>query len=198
MIGKRLRDDAGVAMVEFAMVAVLFFLIFAGVVDLGDAYVRNTAAVDTVRAASIVAFDAGEGFDHDLRVVGVVVEEARSRRIHNIESVVIYNADVYDEVPPACLDQAAMASGGVAKVCTVYGPSFFDRLEAGTAKALFTGDCATSADKAWCAPDRLQPDGWTVGIHVRAEQDSLTGLLPFFRSYSITESTSVREFKRVY
>lgn len=197
MMVKKLRVDDGVAMVEFAMIAIVFFLMFGGLVDLGDAYVRNTAAVDTVRAGSIVAFDAGESTDHDLRVVKVIVEEARTRRIDNIELIVFFDADRYKEVPPACLEYEAALKHGVAGVCTVYGRGFFERLKEGKATKLFADDCDSSVDKLWCSTDRQKGNGWTVGIYLQAREDALTGVLPFFRSYSITHTASVREFNRL-
>ena len=49
-------------------------------------------------------------------------------------------------------------------------------------------DCTLDADKMWCPPDRVQPDGWWVGLYFESSEPTLTGSLPFFDRIELSES----------
>lgn len=192
----RRRSDRGVALVEFALIAPIVVLLFSGAVDVGYAYFRSSATVDLVRSASVVAFDAADSAVHDGRVLEAVVNGARNRGIADLERIVVFNASGGPTVPSACLTDWAMDEQGVLGVCAVYGPDQFALVDDGQARSAFDWDCPYTPDRKWCARERSADAGWTVGIYVVARENALIGLIPPLRSFEVSHTAVVTEYKR--
>lgn len=193
---RRESEQRGAALVEFALIVPILFLIVMGVVDIGDAWFRSASATAASRAAAIAAFDSGELRDHDLRTLQAIVTEANNRGIENIQKVVIWDAGSHPTEPPeSCLQDSAISNGGIPGLCTAYGAAFLDSVRDGSATSEF-GPCtdASVADAKWCTDDR--PNGnptWDVGIYFEAEEEYMTGALPMLQTFTISQSVIVRE-----
>lgn len=186
----------GVALVEFALVLPVLLLITAAVVDLGVAWQSAAAAQSTLRAAAVAGFDAGHRTDHDAKVVRAIVLELTGRKVELPDRIVIFDANAGPDVPPACLQSSATTDGGVDGLCAVYDTESIAVLSAADGGQRFTADCPTNPDRMWCADQRHRDPSWRVGVWFRVDQPSLTGLLPFFRSYSVGGSIVIEEFSR--
>ncbi len=183
------RSERGVAAVELAIMLPFLLLITIGAIDVGDAFTRKANASAALRAASVRAFDAGQDRDHDRLMLRSLVAELNNRDIEGLEKVVVWNAALNREVPASCLTTGAAASGGSSGLCVVYDRSDLTAIETGSDAGRFDDpDCSLDADKMWCPPDRVQPDGWWVGLYFESSEPTLTGSLPFFDRIEMSES----------
>ena len=185
----RRAAERGVAAVELAILLPVLMLITIGAIDVGDAFTRKANASAALRAASVRAFDAGQDRDHDRLMLRSLVAELNNRNIEGLELVVVWNAALSREVPASCLTTGAIASGGRSGQCVVYDGSDLNAIVTGADADRFDDpDCSLDADKMWCPPDRVQPDGWWVGIYFESSEPTLTGSLPFFDRIEMHES----------
>ena len=183
------RSERGVAAVELAILLPLLLLITIGAIDVGDAFTRKANASAALRTASVRAFDAGQDRDHDRLMLRSLVAELNNRNIEGLDKVVVWNAALHREVPSTCLTTGAAASGGSSGLCVVYDRSDLTAIETGADADRFDDpDCTLDADKMWCPPDRVQPDGWWVGLYFESSEPTLTGSLPFFDRIELSES----------
>ena len=158
----RKDSERGASLVEFALVAPLFFLLVFGMIE-GAAlfFARNTiglAASDAVREASL----ASNATDED--VLSVIARAEDNAFGSNITRVILFRAeDEKAEPSSACL------TGGGDSDCVVYDGSV---LGSTTFPACTAG---------WC--NRSNPDG--IGVWIVADYDGLTGLNPFPISWTV-------------
>lgn len=159
---RRNSSERGASLVEFALVAPLFFLLVFGMIE-GAAlfFARNTlglAASDAVREAAL-ASDAT-----DDEILDAIRRGADNAFGSSVDSVIIYKAIDNDARPTdACLD------GNNTADCQVYTSADL---------AATTVNCVGG----WC--DRNNADGG-IGIWIQADYDGLTGLNPFPISWNV-------------
>ena len=157
---KRRDSERGASLVEFALVAPLFFLLIFGMIE-GAAlfFARNTlglSASDAVREAAL-ASDAS-----DDEILAAIRRGADNAFGSSIDSVIIYRAQDNGSRPTdACLGGTSTGD------CTVYTGA-----DLGATSVTCSG---------WC--DRGHPDG--LGIWIEADYDGLTGINPFPLSWSV-------------
>jgi|GEM_PF-5878961 len=189
------RSERGAALVELALLLPFFILLIAAVIDFGDAWFKSTSVQTSLNAAARTGFDAGDNYDHDYRVLRTLMTEMSN--IQNVERVIIYDAERFDEPPANCFSTARI--WGVSGDCVSYSGNFLDGVVSGAVKNEFhPTSCPSSADSFWCAASRPPTAGgaYDVGVYVVASQDALTGLMPFFNSYSLEKNLVITEFKR--
>ncbi len=193
----RHRRQRGAAVVEFALLLPLLVLLSMGVIDVGDAWFRSATATSATRAGAITAFDIGNDRSHDLRVLQTLVTEFDNRSIENITQIILFDATGTTTVPSACLTAAARVDQGVTGLCVVYDQAFLNQIRsAAGAGAFIDGDCPNSRDHRWCTEIRTNAGGWWVGIYVEANQNVLTGVVPMFQDFTISETVIVKEWPR--
>lgn len=158
-------NDRGAAMLEFGLVAILFFALIFGLIDGGLLIRAHTvtadAADDAARRGAVEA--ATEDADYQ------ILQQVKATGVHTsarLNHVVIYRVrDDRTGPSDACRDGVA-----VFKECNVYTRSELD-----TPAGAF--NCSsTDLDGSWCPETRLA-ESREVGVWIDVTYDSLTGVL---------------------
>ncbi len=171
---RRLRDrkERGAAMVEFALVAPLFFLVVFGGIEFGLMFRSHITIEDISRSAARVASIERDNPDADREILQEVA--ARSQGLQRpIRKVIIFSATSLDDgLPAGCIDGAGNPFTR-AGVCNAYGANFA-AVANGTA-ALETG--LTPAQRSQ----------WNnLGVYIEYEHGYITG---FFADSTLSAST---------
>ena len=166
----RLRDERGVAALEFALILPALLLLIFGIFEGGFAMrdlvsIRNTAE-DAAREGSVGANSTLADFKL-LKEAKARITSARS----DIDYIVVYKATGPGQEP------TATCKAGVASAidkCNVYLPADFNRTSADF------GCGFGSRDASWCPTTRnstlTNPD-W-IGVYVKAKHKPLSGFFP--------------------
>ncbi|MFV0524740.1 MAG: TadE/TadG family type IV pilus assembly protein [Acidimicrobiales bacterium] len=186
--------ERGAALVETALMAPFLLLLTLGVVEVGVAWQKQTTVQYASRAAAVAGFAAGNTPDHDAQMIQALMRDLRGRGVDEVDWMVVFDADRYDEVPVRCLTPEAMRDGGVDGVCVTYPTSVVDEVAAGG--ATFSGSCSNRPDRRWCATDRLKSRGWKVGVGFSATEQSLTRFVPGFDQYTVADTVIIKEQAR--
>lgn len=87
------RGEQGATIVEFSLVALLFFSLVFVVIELGLAFNKKLVIDDGVQAAARVGAAVGNGLDVDLNILDALIEDLDS--LSNDGSDVISHVEVY-------------------------------------------------------------------------------------------------------
>jgi len=167
-----MRRDDGLALVEFAILAPFLGLMVMGVLEAGTAWRDALSVQDSVRAGARTAANAGDHTHSDFETVRAIEIAMANDTNVAIQRVVIYNADASPDVPAAC-----QAGASVAGLCNVY--DFPHGMVDTDFNAVSV--CTTSPARQWCPTTRdndLVGGLGRVGVHVQAERDWVTNLIP--------------------
>ncbi len=160
-------------MVEFALVAPLFFAIVFGGIEMGLMFRTYLAMENLSRSASRIASIERETVDADGQVLDRVAVLTAPLQ-GEIESIIIFKADTLDsDVPTACL------SASVSNVCNHY-----DIENAAGGISAVAASAMTSPQTAWAPSSRSAGDN--IGIHIEFTYDFATG---FFDTLDMSSST---------
>ncbi len=184
---KSLRDR-GAALVEFALVAPLFFFIVFGGIEVGLLARSYLSLEDVTRRSARIASIERNRPNADAEILTSV-----QNRIDTLNGellrVVIFKADSLStdfekDLPSGCLAADPPTSEDVASICTAYTAS-----EVAAIAADPTSPAATAISNAGFAPaDRIQQNEViNIGVHVEYEYQFVTG---FFDTVTLT-STSI-------
>ncbi len=168
-------------MVEFALVAPLFFFVVFGGIEFGLMFRSNLAIEDISRSAARIASIERDDPLADQAILQEI--DARSRGLQRpIRKVIIFSATSLDaELPTTCID------GDLPKtqdfLCNSYGPEFLD-------VASYEVDPANPADEPPGLQKGLKPQQrsqWdNIGVYIEYEHEFITG---FFSDITLTAST---------
>jgi hypothetical protein len=159
----RLSDERGSALVEFAIVASLLFVLVFGVFETGMAWSDSQLVTQAARTGARSAAQLGVGAQADSFAVESI-EAALGDLTDNVTRIVIYDAAAADgSMPPAC---AGASPPGVNGQCSIY-----DRFDFGT--------YGSWVDGAWPPADRDNTllNGNSVGVLVEIDRPLLTRFL---------------------
>jgi len=161
--------DRGAALLEFALIAPLFFLVVFGGIEIGLLFRSHLAVEDATRTAARVASVERDSAGADQAILERI-DRLTGNLNGEITKVVIFNADTLaSEIPADCLTASR------ANVCNFYAPT--------------DGDVATVAggplETALLPENRRQFEN--LGIYIEYEYQFVTG---FFDTTTLS-STSV-------
>ena len=178
----RRRKEAGsrgAAIVEFVLIAPVFVLIVAGVLEFGLAFRDSMTVSNALRAGARVGSNAGRERSADytiLKSIEAAMAEVPSSRI---ERIIVYKAATADSsVPNACLAVSG-SSGGVTGVCNVYRAS--DLARPATDFAGTTTCTSSSPDRHWCPTSRQAQQALGadyLGVYMEVRYTYVTKLFP--------------------
>jgi hypothetical protein len=165
---RRRANSRGAALVEGALVTPIVILAMFAIIDAGLLLFTKLTTNEVVGEVAREAIVLRDDEDADELILDALEDRMTGLNRAQLERLVIYRADGIDADPPAACTTGAVASSDVDN-CSAYGPDDLD-------KDWDELDCG------WCSGAR--EDGHLVGIWVRLEFNSATGLLP---SVSMTE-----------
>jgi Flp pilus assembly protein TadG len=176
---RRAEGDRGAAVVEFALMAPVFALLVAGVLEFGLAFRDSMTVSNALRAGARVGSNAGRERAADytiLKAVEAAMAEVPSSRILR---VIVYKASTSNSaVPASCL--AVSGSGGVAGSCNVYQASDLAR-PASDFTAACTGNTGSSPDRYWCPTGRQAQQALGadyLGVYMEVRYTYVTKIFP--------------------
>lgn len=183
---RRRTTSRGAAAVETALLLPVLALLFFGTVEYGFAWSSASRVESAGAAAARVAAQAGDESMADWEVLQAV-RGALGGNVSSVQRLVVYDSTSPDgTVPSACLTAPAYAAGGVAGLCSVYGPDDLGSLSqsafaSGAAHAGGAGNpCGGGQSDGWCPDDRV--DGPTaptmIGVHIDYTHARVTQYLP--------------------
>ena len=176
---KNLRDR-GAALLEFALIAPLFFVVVFGGIEIGYMFRSNLALEDAARSASRVASVQRSSAEADLAIIEHI--HARSASLNgDIKSIVIFQpATLNAEVPTGCT--APGAGPSQSDDCNVYTVTDGD-----VQMLIDDWDINTSTQDGFPLNERLGTGLTNIGVHIEYEYQYVTG---FFDTLTLS-STSV-------
>lgn len=146
-------------MVEFALVAPLFFFLIMALIDGSTALMATNGMEAAVANAARRGAISEQGTDIDRNILAEIDNRFNGLVGVEIERIVVYSAESFDAVP-----SQACQTGGGDQTCVVYGPA-----DVGTAP-----DCDAAA--YWCSAER--DPGELAGVWVVSRYRSISGLTP--------------------
>ena len=194
---RRCTNDDGAVIVEFAIIAPILVMFFAGIVDIGVGYRDRTEEQGTLQSAARTDSNADQNYLAEyLTVVSYeagVNKFTRITPVRLISYLVTPSGSPSFAVPASCLSAAVPANasssafGGVVGLCNVYGPlqmSFAGSfVESGASTSPFTCNPSAGWDRDWCPGNRHEhltdngndgPD--FVGLYVELTYSPLVGM----------------------
>lgn len=186
-LGLRRHVDRGVAAMETALVAPLFFLFVFGIVEMGfmfrDYQTASDAVSDASRTGALMGPTAAEdGTSPDFHILRALREATGSMPSDWIKRLVIFNApgpssgdSAQDQAPQSCKDGTPVPGS-----CNVYDDvsEAFLAVEAGDVEYFACPDspvaCSWPASERRNGPTVSQIDH--IGVWIRLERPYLTGL----------------------
>jgi Flp pilus assembly protein TadG len=176
---RRKAGDRGAAMVEFVLIAPVFALIVAGVLEFGLAFRDSMTVSNALRSGARVGSNAGRERAADytiLKSVEAAMAEVPSSRILR---VIVYKANTSNSAVPAnCL--AVSGSGGVAGSCNVYRTSDLSR-PASDFTASCAGNSGSAPDRYWCPTGRQAQQALGadyLGVYMEVRYTYVTKIFP--------------------
>lgn len=154
---RRKLRERGASMVEFAIIAPLFFLVVFGGIEVGLMFRSYLALEDVTRTAGRVASIERNNVDADTAILASL-ENSTSLLQGEVQSVVIFRARSLDAELPAGCD-----AGSVPGVCNHYTVASSDF------------STATSTGDLWPSTSRTEDDN--IGIHIEFDYRYATGFL---------------------
>lgn len=180
-------DERGATLVEFAVVAPLFFTLIFAVLEFGLAFNTYLGVANTSRSSARVASAMANEPEADYAILRSVVKSSSTMVRGDIQRIVVFRAATPDsQVPAAC----RTATVGIPNTCNVYLPANF--ADPDTAYGCGGADL----DRFWCPTVRKvavtgaqgPPD--YIGVWVEAQHGMLTGF--FGSSRTLTDQTVMR------
>jgi TadE-like protein len=181
------RSESGASLVEAALILPLFLFLILGIIEV-SLYLLDTNAVrNGSRQAARVASTAATDAFADLKALRQS-RQSLSNMTNSVDAMIIYRAvKPSDSVPAECL--AALESGQPGVATATAACNIYDATKYRTADQLNFGfDLGSNNDMAlwdrFWAPtgrnDSITEAGGAdfVGVWVRVQHESLTGLIP--------------------
>jgi Flp pilus assembly protein TadG len=176
---RRMEGSRGAALVEFVLIAPVFALIVAGVLEFGLAFRDSMTVSNALRSGARVGSNAGRERLADYTILKSVEAAMKEVPTSRILRVVVYEADTSNSsVPASCLTTTAIANRGVAGLCNTYSPS-----DLTLTTASFSGTtCASNApDAMWCPTTRQNQQALGadyLGVYMEVRYTYITKIFP--------------------
>lgn len=167
---RRGRGERGASMVEFALIAPVFFAVVFGGIEIGLMFRSYLALEDLSRSSARVASIQRDSPDADEAILTRISDRAAALQ-GDITQIVIFQAPTLDsEVPAGCLT----GSQSGPDFCQTYSFAEFEALVNGTG----------SPQNGWDGPDRRAGDN--IGIYVEYSYQFATG---FFQELTLSTTS---------
>jgi Flp pilus assembly pilin Flp len=195
---RRHRDERGTAIVEFALIAPILFLILFGIIEFGFVFKDSLTLTNMTRSGVRTGAAVGNATspDADFQILQAIAG-ASGALSSNINYVIVFKASSSSgTVPSACITAAQGGTQGVSGECNIYSPTEISTIKSQTwAQQSGTGNwgCGTTTwDGDYCPGSRIVsqsagPD--YLGVSISAHHSNVTG---FFHSLTMTDTSIMR------
>ncbi len=168
------KGERGAALVEFALVAPLFFAVVFGGIEIGLMFRSYLSLEDVTRASARVASVQRNADDADTAILNTIA--ARTNGLQgDVTKIIIFNAATLDDgLPAACISGDVAVSQSSPVACNAYD--------------IADGDVAAAAagavENGWPAAERDPFEN--IGIYIEYEYQFATG---FFDTLTLSSTT---------
>lgn len=170
----RAKGERGAALIEFALIAPLFFTVVFGGIEIGLMFRSYLALEDMTRATARIASVERDSADADMRILEFIANRAAPLQ-GDVTRVVIFNADTLEAgVPQNCIDSDTGAGASRSGICQSYN------VVDGDVSAVAAGP----AENGWPSSQRDAFDN--IGIYVEYDYQYATG---FFDTLTLSSTT---------
>lgn len=177
--------ESGTALVEFALVAPLLFLVLFGIIEFGLVFKDSLTLTNMTRAGSRIGAEVGNTTDPDADYQILSAIQAASGPLTNqVQGVIIFKASPTSSALPAGCSLAS--PDGVTGECNVYTPSqlqdVYPTWQQQQAQDPTSFECQANWDSQWCPSTRVVsqtgndgsgPD--YLGVYISIRETSVTG-----------------------
>jgi Flp pilus assembly protein TadG len=191
---RRHRDERGTALVEFALVAPILFVILFGIIEFGFVFKDSLTLTNMTRSGVRTGAAAGNSItdpDADYEILSAI-NGASGALSANIIRVIIFDANISATPDAACLGGVSQTGGTTP--CNVYTAA--DMAQVATtwsAQNKVDFECTSQSwDQYWCPSGRVvsQSAGPTyLGVYISAHHSNITG---FFHSLTLSDVSVMR------
>lgn len=164
--------ERGVALVEFAIVALFLFSLAMGMVEYGLAYQGQENTLGATRSGVRATASLGKDVESDFQALSSLrADLSASGMLGQVELIVIYRSATADGQPPA--DCLAVTSSG--PLCNIFTQAQIQSLSK-TTFSTTTGCSTASVSSRWCPSTRddNQLTADYVGMYVRIRHPFIT------------------------
>ena len=169
---RRGRGERGASMVEFALIAPVFFAVVFGGIEIGLMFRSYLALEDLSRSSARVASIQRDSPAADEAILTRISDRAAALQ-GDIIQIVIFQAPTLDsEVPADCLTASRS------------GPDFCQNYSFAEFEALVNGGGTGATQNGWDGPDRRAGDN--IGIYVEYSYQFATG---FFQELTLSTTS---------
>jgi Flp pilus assembly protein TadG len=178
----RANGSRGAVIVEFVLIAPVFAVIMAGVLELGLAFRDTMTVSNALRSGVRVGSNAGRERLADYTIIKSIEAAMAEIPTARIQKIIVYKATTSNSAPTsACLAVPVPTNStgvGVSGVCNVYGPNSLTLTSSN-----FSGStCATGApDQMWCPTGRQNTQALGadyLGIYMEVRYTYITKMFP--------------------
>lgn len=170
----RATDERGASMVEFALIAPLFFAVVFGGIEIGLMFRSYLALENVTRSTARIASVERDAPDADTAILEFIADRVAPLQ-GDVTKIVIFNAATLDEgVPSSCIDDEAGPGASRSGLCQSY------TITDGNVAAVAAG----AAESGWPAADRDSLEN--IGIYIEYDYQFATG---FFDTLTLSSTT---------
>jgi Flp pilus assembly protein TadG len=176
----RANGSRGAVIVEFVLIAPVFAVIMAGVLELGLAFRDTMTVSNALRSGARVGSNAGRERLADYTILKSIEAAMAEIPTARIQKIIVYKASTSSSAPSTqCL--ALTPPTGSTPVgrdgsCNVYGPNSL-----ALAETAFSGVCTGAPDQHWCPTARQSTQALGadyLGIYMEVRYTYITKMFP--------------------
>jgi Flp pilus assembly protein TadG len=180
----RAEGSRGAVIVEFVLIAPVFALLMAGVLELGLAFRDTMTVSNALRAGARVGSNAGRDRLADYTILKSIEAAMAEIPTARIQRIIVYKATTSNSKPSSdCLALTPPTSTspvGITNSCNVYSSSSLALAD--TAFTSSGGTCASTApDAKWCPISRQSSQALGadyLGIYMEVRYTYITKVFP--------------------
>jgi hypothetical protein len=181
----RAEGSRGAVLVEFVLIAPVFAVLMAGVLEMGLAFRDTMTVSNALRAGARVGSNAGRERLADYTILKSIEAAMAEIPTARIQKIIVYRASTSNSAPPAaCLSITAPTGSSPAGrndssgVCNVYGANSLNLTTSN-----FSGTTCTSSqpDYNWCPTSRQSTQALGadyLGIYMEVRYTYITKMFP--------------------
>ncbi|MFN8041529.1 MAG: TadE/TadG family type IV pilus assembly protein [Acidimicrobiales bacterium] len=178
---RRLADDQGAGLVEFALVAPVLILFVIGIVEYGLAYRQDQQIQTALMSAGRMIGQQSNSRWADFEGLRAIDSALGAAPRLTINKVVVYKSTAANgQVPSNCasITPSNNAANGLSGSCNVYSSA---QVKTSTPSGFIAGtnnSCASGSwDTNWC-PRNRDPENDKVGVYIDVTYAPITRILP--------------------